>query len=276
MVAELIINQTSDKHFPPLIRRLLYLQSLNMEEIAVLMKMHEHARFIDERTIFLHQGNIQKKCMIVTKGWAYRFNELSDGNRQIINYYLPGDIISPFAVIIPKTGYSVASITLLEVCVFEPEYLVEVFATQPKLGLLYGWMLGRDDSIVAEQVVRVGRRSAYKRTAHLLLELFHRLKVIGETENKTFSMPVSQQLLADTLGLSFVHMNRTLKKLRMDNLISMDFKEIRLLDIDKLKQLAEYQVFYMDQIKDLSTIIENLDVDNSKLTQDVTYLRKFK
>lgn len=270
------INEVSGKVFPPLIRRLLYIQSLNMEEIAVLMKMHEHARFIDERSIFLHQGNAQKKCMIVTKGWAYRFNELSDGNRQIINYYLPGDIISPFAVIIPKIGYSVASITLLEVCVFEPEYIVELFAAQPRLGLLYGWMLGRDDSMVAEQVVRVGRRSAYKRTAHLLLELFHRLKVIGETENKAFSMPVSQQLLADTLGLSFVHMNRTLRKLRMDNLISMDSKEIRLLDIDKLKQLAEFQACYMEQIKNLSTIIDNLDTDNAQLAQNVSYLKKFK
>ena len=130
--------------------------------------------------------------------------------------------------------------------------------------------------MVAEQVVRVGRRSAYKRTAHLLLELFHRLKIIGETENKTFSMPVSQQLLADTLGLSFVHMNRTLKKLRTDNLISMDSKEIRLLDIDKLKQLAEYQVCYMEQIKNLSTIIENLDADNTPLAQNVSYLKKFK
>lgn len=275
MATEPIANEVPGKHFPPLIRRLLYLQSLNMEEIAVLMKMHEHARFIDERTIFLHQGNTQKKCMIVTKGWAYRFKELSDGNRQVINYYLPGDIISPFAVIVPKIGHSVASITLLEVCVFEPEYLVELFATQPKLGLLYGWMLGRDDSMVAEQVVRVGRRSAYKRTAHLLLELFHRLKVIGETENEAFYLPVSQQLLADTLGLSFVHMNRTLRKLRMDNLISKDSKEIRLLDIDKLKQHAEYETCYMDQIKNLSTIIENLDADNAPLAQNVTFLKEF-
>ncbi len=271
-----VANEIPGKYFPPLIRRLLYLQSLNIEEIAVLMKMHEHTRFIDERTIFLRQGDLQKECIVVTKGWAYRFYELSDGSRQIINYYLPGDVINPFAVILPKIGYSVASITHLEVCVFKPEYLVEVFSTQPKLSLLYVWMLGHDDSVIAEQVVRIGRRSAYKRTAHLLLELFHRMKVIGETENKSFPMPISQQLLADTLGLSFVHMNRTLRKLRMDNLISMTYRVATLLDIDKLKQLAEYEVFYMEQIKNLSAIIENLDANNVLLAQEAMYNKRFK
>ncbi|HNP27230.1 MAG TPA: Crp/Fnr family transcriptional regulator [Nitrosomonas sp.] len=263
------VNAELDRKFPPLIRRLLFLQPLSVEEIAVLMRMHEKPHFIDERTIFLNQGDVQKNCYIVTKGWAYRFDELSDGNRQIINYYLPGDIISPFAVVMPKANYSVASITRLEVCVFEPDYLVELFATQPKLGLLYGWMLGRDDSLVAEHVVRVGRRSAYKRTAHLLLELFYRLKIIGETEDKTFSMPISQNLLADTLGLSFVHMNRTLRKLRMDNLISITSNEVILLDIDRLKQLAEYQICYMERIKNLSAVIQDLDIDDTRSSSNV-------
>ncbi len=269
METNLTVSEIPGKDFPPLIRRLLFMQSLNVEEIAVLMKMHANAHFIDERTTFLEYGDVQKKTFIVTKGWAYRFNDLSDGSRQIINYYLPGDIIGPFAVIMPKANYSVASITRLEVCSFEAEYLVELFATQPRLGLLYGWMLGRDDSIVAEQVVRVGRRSAYKRTAHLLLELFHRLKVIGETENKTFAMPISQNLLADTLGMSFVHMNRTLRRLRMDGLISMTSNEITLLDIDRLKQIAEYQIYYLEQIKNLSAVLQSLDGDCNQSSPSV-------
>lgn len=169
----------------------------------------------------------------------------------------------------PRTTYSVASITRLEVSEFNPEYLIELIATQPKLGLLYGWLLGREDSIVAEQVVRVGRRSAYKRTAHLLLELYHRLKIIGETENNAFSMPLAQHFLADTLGLSLVHMNRTLKKLRLDKLINATSYEIILLDIDKLKEIAEYEAYYLEQIKNLSMIIENHAAINNHQTPSV-------
>lgn len=78
---------------------------------------------------------------------------------------------------------------------------------------------------MAEQVIRLGRHSAYKRTAHLLLELFHRLKVIGINDENTFHAPITQQLLADTLGLSLVHINRTLKKLQKENLINLSAKK---------------------------------------------------
>ncbi|MDR4513250.1 Crp/Fnr family transcriptional regulator [Nitrosomonas sp.] len=267
--ANLIDNELLSKDIPPLIRKFNFVQPLNMEETKALMRMHNKSHFIDESTVFLNYGDIHKKCYILTQGWAYRFNDLSNGSRQIINFYLPGDIISPFAVVMPRTTYSVASITRLEVSEFNPEYLIELIATQPKLGLLYGWLLGREDSIVAEQVVRVGRRSAYKRTAHLLLELYHRLKIIGETENNAFSMPLAQHFLADTLGLSLVHMNRTLKKLRLDKLINATSYEIILLDIDKLKEIAEYEAYYLEQIKNLSMIIENHTVSSNHQTPSV-------
>lgn len=250
-------SEPPDSKLPPLIRKLSYLQPLSSEEVGVLMKMHEHTQFIDGHKVFLDQGEAHKKCFIVTQGWAYRYSDLSNGTRQVINFYLPGDIISPFALVIPKVSYSIASITRLQVCVFEPEFLIELFSTQPKLGLLYGCILGREDSAIAEQIVRIGRRSAYQRTAHLLLELFHRLKIIGETEHKTFTLPVTQHLLADTLGLSIVHMNRTLHRLRIDNHISIQSNEVSLVNIDKLKQIAEYENYYWEQIKRLSVIIDN-------------------
>jgi CRP-like cAMP-binding protein len=260
----LVENELSKSGLPPLIRKLNFMQSLTVNEIAFLMKMHEKIISIDERKIILDQGDAHTKSFIVIEGWAYRYNDLSNGNRQIINYYLPGDIISPFALVMPKTPYSVASLTSLKLSVFKPEMLVQLFSTQPKLGLLYGWILGREDSIVAEQVVRIGRRSAYIRTAHLLLEFFHRLKIIGETENKTFSLPITQHLLADTLGLSLVHMNRTLKKLSIDKLIKISSNEISLLDFDKIKQITEFESSYLEQIKKL-TIIPDDAIDKLQL-----------
>jgi CRP-like cAMP-binding protein len=249
MKIKLMAYKSPENDFPPMLKKFNFIDALAPEEINALMRLHEHTFSIDERKIILEQGDIRKKSFIVTQGWAYRFSSLFDGSQQVINYYLPGDVISPFALVMPKASYSVASISRLEVCVFNPDYLLELFSTQPKIGIYYGWMLGRQDASMAEQIVRIGRLSAYKRTAHLLMEFYHRLKVVELVDNNTFYLPMTQQLLADTLGLSIVHMNRTLKKLQKDNLISLSGNKLCFLNPEKIKQVAEYDTYYLDEIR---------------------------
>lgn len=244
-------DSSSSEILPPLLKKFGYLQALNVAEAELLLKMHASKKVITKGKVILRQEDIHKSSFIVTHGWAYRYSDLYDGSRQVINYYLPGDIISPFALVMPKVNYSVAALTGLRVSVYKPEYLMELFSTQPRLGLFYAWMLGREDSTMAEQIVRIGRRSAYKRTAHLLLELYHRLKIVGLTDNRSFYLPITQSLLADTLGLSVVHMNRTLYKLRLENLIRIRSHKISLLNLERLKEVAEYKGTYLEQMKNI-------------------------
>lgn len=241
----------------PLIKKFRYVQPLDSNEIDVLSNLHERTTTIPKRKVILNEGDAHRQCYILSDGWAYRYSKLEDGSRQVINYYLPGDIISPFALFMPKANYSVASITALQVSVFDPSSLVALFSNHPKLGLLYGWMLGRDDMLIAEQVVRIGRRSAYKRAAHLLLEFFHRLKVVGLNDGDTFSTPLTQDLMADTLGLSIVHMNRTLRKLQTDNLITGKLGKLTLHNIDTLIRMTEYQPRYLEHTQKISPVIEH-------------------
>jgi CRP-like cAMP-binding protein len=251
MKFKLIAYKSPKDTLPPLIKKFNFLYPLNNEEIASLMKLHQYCFHFDSKKTFLEAGVMHEKSYIVMRGWAFRYELLSNGNQQIINYYLPGDIISPFAAVMPKTNYSVASVNKMELCVFENDELIELFIRHPRIGLYYGWMLGREDSSLAEQIVRLGCRSAYQRTAHLLLELFHRLKIVGLAYDKenAFPLPVTQQLLADTLGMSVVHMNRTLKKLQQANLITVSFEKIYLDDIDSLKQVAEFENTFLEQAK---------------------------
>tara|TARA_R110002073_G_scaffold326781_3_gene506925 strand:+ start:854 stop:1651 length:798 start_codon:yes stop_codon:yes gene_type:complete len=246
----------------PLVQRFSRLHQLNDNEINALNKMHEQTTVLDANEIILHEGDYHKNCMVIVSGWAYRFSRLLDGDRQVINYYLPGDIISPFALVQPKTDYSIASLTKIDVCVFKPDFLLQMFSEEPRLGLIYGQMLGREDALSAEQIVRLGVRSAYERTAHLLLEFFHRLKLVGLTDAETtYSFPLTQELLADTLGMSFVHMNRTLRKLRDNNLIYIDSNQMTLLNVDELITIAEYKPYY-PQIglnTDINKIIKSTD-----------------
>lgn len=244
----------------PLIKKFHHVQPLSHQEIDVLVKMHERITAIPSKEIILNPGDEHRRCYIVTQGWAYRYAKLDDGSRQVINYYLPGDIISPFALFMPKANYSVASITPMRVSVFQPDSLISAFASHPKLGLLYGWMLGRDDMLIAEQVVRIGRRSAYKRTAHLLLEFFHRMQVVGLNDGNSFETPLTQDLLADTLGLSHVHMNRTLRKLQKDEVISGRLGRLTLHDVDSLIAMTGYQPRYLEYGQQLRPVVEHQQI----------------
>lgn len=225
----------------PFIRKLDFLQSLNQEEISILKKLHEKTAIIRKHQDIFNAREAQAQCFIVNQGWACRYSYLSNGSRQIINYYLPGDIINFYALNLSEINYSVSSITPMHVSKFKPDTLNHFFALQPKLKSLHNLIMGNEETLLAEQVVRIGRRSAYERTIHLLLELFHRLKVIGQTYDNSYSLPLTQELLADTLGMSIVHMNRTLHKLRNDKLVDIQPNKIGLLDLNKLEEIAEYQ-----------------------------------
>ncbi|GJL73607.1 MAG: hypothetical protein NMNS01_28060 [Nitrosomonas sp.] len=161
-----------------------------------------------------------------------------NGERQIINYILPGDIISPLALVSPKKKYSIASITDLHVSVLKPEYLMDLYTVRPNLFSLYIEILDWENAMLIEQMTCIGWLTAYQRTVYLLLNLYERLKLVGCVKNDTFYAPLTQQLLADTLSLSIVHVNRTIKRLRDDNLIKMESNEIELLDIPSLKQIV--------------------------------------
>jgi Cyclic nucleotide-binding domain len=104
-----VLSTTFLKNEWPLVKKISALQSLSPDEFDVLSKLHEKKIVIEAKKVFLHQNTINKKCFIVNSGWAYRFKDHMNGERQIINYILPGDIISPLALVNPKKKYSITS-----------------------------------------------------------------------------------------------------------------------------------------------------------------------
>src|SRR5690606_5159182 len=114
-----------------------------------------------------------------------------------------------------------------------------------RLGAAVAWLAGREESMLAEQVVRLGRRSAYERVAHIFIELFHRLRLVNAVDHHAFDLPLTQEILADTLGLSVVHMNRTLRRLRDDGLLRMKGDRVAIEDLDRLSQIAEFSPNYL-------------------------------
>lgn len=226
-------------------RKLSAVIRLSNAEIHCLEAMQKKVRALPAGTEFVHDGEPYGHSYIVRQGWAIRFKTLSDGRRQILNFVLPGDFIGVFSPLFEVADHAVAALTDLELHPVDPTFLVELFADCPRLGAAVAWSAGRDEAILSEQVVRIGRRSAYERTGHLIVELLHRLRLVGEAGQRSFELPLTQEVLADTLGLSIVHVNRTLRRLRENGLLEICGDRVVIGDLDALMDVAEFSPHYL-------------------------------
>ena len=173
-------------------------------------------------------------------GWACRYITLSDGRRQILSFALPGDMLGFHVNFRRMANYSAAAITNAKLAVVQPLRTLEIAQQYPLLSSGLSWCSAREFAILGEQALRLGRLSAFERTAHLFLELWQRLRLIGEVSDDRFDMPITQLELSDALGMTPVHMSRTMKKLFEEGLISSDDGNIKLMDVKQLIKLSHF------------------------------------
>jgi CRP-like cAMP-binding protein len=230
----------------PVVRKLGTLIDLSNEEIACLESLQTDDRTFERHATLYSQGDRLELTHVVRDGWAMRYKMLSDGRRQILNFILPGDLIGLYGSLIETADHSVETLTRLQSFAFAPQRILDVFASCPRLGAAIAWTAGQEEAILAEQVVRIGRRSAYERTAHLFLELLKRLQLVGLAGQHSFEMPLSQDVLADALGLSMVHVNRTLRRLRNAGLVRVVDRRLIIDDVAQLERIADFTSDYID------------------------------
>jgi CRP/FNR family transcriptional regulator len=191
-------------------------------------------------TLFLQNTN-SPHLYTVLSGWAFRYKMLPDGKRQILNFALPGDLLGLQASIFNEMQHSVETLTNVVLCTFAREKVWSLFADHPGLAFDLTWLASREEQILDENLLSVGQRSATARAAYLLLHLFTRAEQVGLTAGNTIKFPFNQQHVADTLGLSLVHTNRTLKKLSARKLIRWKDKVFYLLDREGLRVTARVE-----------------------------------
>lgn len=223
-----------------LVRKLGALCLMSDEEIAFMEGLQNHIVDIDKGTDFIEEGEDLRATCVIMEGWAIRYQLLDDGRRQILSYALPGDIIGLHINFRAKAAYSAAALTPLKIATVDPRRMLEISQKFPIIASGLSWCTAREFAILGDQAVRLGRLSASQRLAHLLLELWHRQDLIGEAEGDWVEMPMTQADLADTLGLSLVHTNRSLKKLKADNLITVSAESVRLNDVPALTEMAQF------------------------------------
>jgi CRP-like cAMP-binding protein len=222
---------------------------LRDDEQAFLAELEQNFTRHPARTDLLRQGEHQDKVWVLREGWAIRHKTLTDGRRQVISFVLPGDIIGIYSCLFDISDHSVTTLTPVEVASFSHELIVELFRRFPRLAAALAWTGAREESILAERLLSLGRRTALERTAHLLIELLHRLDVVNMAQNGHFVLPVTQEILADSLGMSLVHINRTLRRLRDSGLIEVSGQRLRVTDIAQLIAVGQFDDVYLHRVR---------------------------
>jgi CRP-like cAMP-binding protein len=171
--------------------------------------------------LLLEEPKREAKPLLIASGWAAAAAHLEDGRRQIVSLFLPGDVIDPAH----DLHDGVEPMAMTTVRTMDASTLAAALESEPYAALRplsEAWAAARRDAQtrLVRHIVRLGRLSAYERTADLLLELHGRLRRAGVTDDRSMPLPLTQEMLADHLGLSVVHMNRTLQQLRRDGVIT--------------------------------------------------------
>jgi CRP-like cAMP-binding protein len=178
-------------------------------------------------------------------GWLLRYKILRTGARQILDFILPGEIFGLQACLFKNSLYFVATITESSLSEIPFEMIDDVFERSPRLARALFWSAAREAAIVGEHLIDAARRSAYERISHFMLELFVRLTGAGLTKDMSFEMPLTQELIGDAVGLTAVHVNRTMRSLREDKLIAMDGKRVMVLDFEALCLICDFEHSYL-------------------------------
>lgn len=188
----------------------------------------------------LAEGSNSAHLYTLLSGWAFRYKSLPDGRRQILNYLLPGDLLGLQGTIIGEMQHSVEALSPLVLCVFQRNRLHELFQNHPGLGFDITWLAASEERMLDEHLLSLGRRTAMERAAYLIAFLHQRAASVGIELNRPLLIPITQQHVADTLGLSIVHTNKTLRKLADRKLIRWLDRSCEVLDVDGLMELADW------------------------------------
>lgn len=225
----------------PIVRRLRTLAPISGDEEALVRALSERRERHGPGEELIAEGHGARRPRFVVAGWAARQRVLPDGRRQIFSLILPGDSLGLADRTAPPAPWSVVALTALETMDAEPVLDAAREGRAPGLARAFEAGAHEESRLLLDHMVRLGQQTAYERVAHFLLELSRRLQIAGLGDGQRFPLPLTQEILADALGLSIVHVNRTLQQLRRERLIELRSGVAILLQPQTLREVAAYE-----------------------------------
>ena len=230
----------------PFARKLTTFVHLSQDDLSVLSDVYRRRRSFAVGRDMIHQGQADQAAYILASGWACSYKILPGGSRQIVDFQIPGDFLGLRSVLFRTSDHNVEPVTRIQASVVTEHDLLTAFTQTPRLATAVLWAASRDEAMVVEHLVGLGRRNASQRMAHFLLELGARLKLVGLANRTGYNCPLSQYMLADALGLSAVHVNRVLRELREEGLLTFQKGKVLFQNYEALVELSGFDRAYLD------------------------------
>ncbi|MEO6248168.1 MAG: Crp/Fnr family transcriptional regulator [Sphingomicrobium sp.] len=230
----------------PLTAHLSKFAALSPTDVIALDQLHRNAKVHPAEHILIHEQSRPACAFFLGSGLAYRYRMLDGGRRQILGFIFPGDLFDLDAVLVGRADHNIALLTDAQVYSIAPRDLKNLASDFPKIGQALWLASIVDTSILREWLVNLGQRTALQRMSHFLVEMSLRLEAVGRIGGDgSFDFPFSQMILADTTGMTTVHTNRTLQKMRADGLIQLCAKRLMITDRERLAALAGFDGHYL-------------------------------
>jgi CRP-like cAMP-binding protein len=228
-----------------LLRNLETHSILNEADRSAILALPYTRKTLEPHSHLVREGDVPNFCAVVLSGFAYRHKLTGDGSRQIVALHIPGDPLDFQNLYLDVSDHNVQTLTRAEVAVLSRHDIHALIQHRPTIGHAIMTSSLVEASIFREWVLNVGRRSARQRLAHVLCEWAIRLETRGLAEQYGYDLPMTQEQLADTLGLTPVHVNRTIKTLEAEGLILRDKRRISFPDWKRLREVGDFNQRYL-------------------------------
>jgi CRP-like cAMP-binding protein len=229
----------------PLIRKLETFVALSGEEKQALDAFCADTVVRKAGEDLIREGERPEKVHLLLEGWAFRYKLLPDGGRQIMAYLIPGDLCDIHIFILKEMDHSIGLLSDATIGLIPEKTMVELLDTYPRLSRALFWATLVDEATLREWLANTLRREPYERVAHLLAEMWLRMKAVGLVQGGSFDLPLTQTELGDTIGLNSVTVNRVLQRLRAEDLITLKGERLAILDAERLLAVSNFNPNYL-------------------------------
>ena len=223
------------------------------EEVALNTLLTATAGQVAARTVLIDRGMQPSGIHVLLDGWACRYTTLADGRRRIVAFYVPGDVCDFDVFLLATMDQTIAAVTPARVAMVDAAMLAGLAIDHPPLTQALWWESLTAAAIQRAWTLNVGQRSAKKRIAHLLCELYLRLDRVGLVLESSCALPLTQFHLGDACALTSIHTNRALQELRRDGLLSLEARRLTIHDWPALVDLAAFDPAYLQLSQDTGT-----------------------
>lgn len=227
------------------LKKLRARDDISAEEEEVIRGLVSQVIEIPEDRTFIRHGEALHQSTLLLQGWLARAKDLPSGQRQIAELHVAGDFVDLHGFTLKHLDHDIVSMSQCRLALVPHDRLMDLTERFPHLARVYWFNTNLDAAIHREWTLSLGRRSALGRMAHLFCELNVRLALVGQSDGDSYEFPLTQVELGECLGLTAVHVNRTLQELRRMGVVELQNRRVRILDLDVLKEIAGFDPSYL-------------------------------